>query len=213
MSDYGFVPLLRSTRTRARQPLRIGYVGTLVWHKGVHVLVDAVRSLPPESYEVTIHGDTSVFPEYVAELRAKGAGLPVRFVGAFDRADASAVYAGIDVLVVPSIWMENSPLVIHEAFMAGVPVVGARIGGIPSLVHDGVTGCLYDSSPEALGTILAHLLEHPDVLEAMRVTLATAPGVKSIDDDARELEAMYASLRAAKSEDRDDPPVEDGRAS
>ena len=45
-------------------------------------------------------------------------------------AQLEAVLAAIDVLAVPSLWLENSPLVIHEAFLAGVPVVGARIGGI-----------------------------------------------------------------------------------
>ena len=74
-----------------------------------------------------------MFPEYAAGLRAQAAGLPVRFMGAFDRERTADVYAQIDVLVVPSLWLENSPLVIHEAFMAGVPVVGARIGGIADL--------------------------------------------------------------------------------
>ena len=54
----------------------------------------------------------------------------------------------------PSLWLENSPLVIHEAFMAGIPVVGARIGGIADLVDDGRTGLLYDStSPAELGRV------------------------------------------------------------
>jgi glycosyltransferase involved in cell wall biosynthesis len=214
VSDYGFVPLLRSTRTRPRLPLRIGYVGTVVWHKGLHVLLDAIRLLPSESYQLTIHGDASVFPDYTAELKTKAVGLPVRFAGGFERGDATAVYAGMDVLVVPSIWMENSPLVIHEAFMAGVPVVAARIGGIPDLVHDGETGFLYEApSAEALGTILAQLLKHPDALEAMSTRLSASPGVKSIEDDARELEAMYDRLRAVKAGNQGRPHVGEGRAS
>ena len=49
----------------------------------------------------------------------------------------------MDVVVVPSIWPENSPFVIHEAFLAGVPVVASRIGGIPELVEDGRNGLLF----------------------------------------------------------------------
>ena len=63
--------------------------------------------------------------------RATPPGLAVRFAGAFDRGDVPRVYGDLDVLVVPSLWPENSPLVIHEAFMHGVAVVGARLGGIP----------------------------------------------------------------------------------
>ena len=127
-----------------RRPLRIGYVGTLVWHKGVHVLIDAVRGLPSGRLRAEDLRQSRVFPDYYRDLRARAAGLPVRFMGAFDRERVADVYAQIDVLVVPSLWLENSPLVIHEAFMAGVPVVGARIGGIADLVEDGRTGLLYD---------------------------------------------------------------------
>src|SRR5262249_34937312 len=116
-------------RRAPARPLRIGYVGTLVWHKGVHVLIDAVRALPRDTYELKIFGDPTTFPEYSAVLRRQAAGLPVHFMGGFARDRVSDIYAEIDVLVVPSIWIENSPLVIHEAFMAGLPGVGAPIGG------------------------------------------------------------------------------------
>ena len=129
---------------RRGAPLRIGFVGTLAWHKGAHVLLDAVRRLANDTYELQIHGDVKVFPDYVADLRRRAEGMPVRFMGRFDEAQAMAVYGGFDVLVVPSLWLENSPLVIHEAFQAGVPVVGSRIGGTVDLVTDGVNGRLYD---------------------------------------------------------------------
>jgi glycosyltransferase involved in cell wall biosynthesis len=192
VSDYGFVPLMRNRRSESGRPLRIGYVGTIVWHKGVHVLIDAVRGLPAAAYEVKIFGDPGVFPEYAATLRAGAAGLPVHFMGAFDRERTADIYAQIDVLVVPSLWLENSPLVIHEAFMAGVPVIGARIGGIPDLVDDGGSGLLYDAaSRDALAATLRRVVEDP----ARLATLATArPRVKPIADDAREWEAVYGEL-------------------
>jgi glycosyltransferase involved in cell wall biosynthesis len=200
ISDYGFVPLLRNpgngshdTREhhKPRRPLRVGYVGTLVWHKGVHVLLEAIRGLPAAAYELKIFGSPDVFPEYAAELRTRAAGLPVRFMGAFEHEGAAAVYAQIDVLVVPSLWLENSPLVIHEAFMAGIPVVGARIGGISDLVQGG-SGLLYDpTSPAELESVLHCLIEHP---ERLRELARTRPRVKSIAEDAREWEATYADV-------------------
>jgi glycosyltransferase involved in cell wall biosynthesis len=193
VSDYGFVPLRRLSRNGAHGPLRIGYVGTLVRHKGVHVLVDAVRSLPPSSCEVKIFGDPNVFPEYVAGLRTRAAGLPVAFMGAFDLARAADVYGAIDVLVVPSLWLENSPLVIHEAFMAGVPVVGARMGGIVDLIEDGRNGRLYDpESPAALAAVLRELIDHPERLRRLTEGVRTGPPMKTIAQDAREWEAIYA---------------------
>jgi glycosyltransferase involved in cell wall biosynthesis len=194
-SDYGLVPMRRSPRTSSGGPLRIGYVGTIVWHKGVHVLVEAVRGLPPGGYELRIFGDPDTFPEYSAALRERAAGCPVRFEGPFDRQGAAGAYAQIDVLVVPSLWLENSPLVIHEAFMAGVPVVGARIGGIADLISEGRTGLLYDpTSPVDLGNALRTLMDDRGRLEQLSDHARTDPIVKSIAEDARDWSATYADL-------------------
>ena len=62
------------------------------------------------------------------------------------------MFDSFDVLVVPSIWLENSPLVVHEAFMFGVPVIGSRIGGTADLIQDGINGFLYE--PEWPGNLL-----------------------------------------------------------
>ena len=119
-------------------------------------------------------------------------GLPVTFAGACDRDRIADAYAQIDVLVVPSLWLENSPLVIHEAQMAGVPVVGARIGGIPDLVEDGRGGLLYDpSSPPELTAALRRLIDDRDLVRRLG---RMAPPVKSIAEDAREWTAVYADV-------------------
>jgi glycosyltransferase involved in cell wall biosynthesis len=200
ISDYGFVPLRRRPPHGRRGPLRIGYVGTLVWHKGVHVLIDAARGLPADAFELKIFGNPDVFPEYAADLRARAAGVPVRFMGAFDRSRIADVYAQFDVLAVPSLWLENSPLVIHEAFMAGVPVIGARIGGIVDLVEDGRTGLLYDpTSTAALESALRDLIERPEYLQRLTESTWRRPSVKSIAADALEYEALYASLVQARA--------------
>ena len=192
VSDYGFVPLATPPRERNGRRLRIGYVGTLVWHKGVHVLIDAVRNLPADRYELKIFGDPRVFPDYAADLRARASRLPVHFMNAFTRDQTPEIYQQIDVLAVPSLWLENSPLVIHEAYMAGVPVVGSRIGGIADLVADGRNGCLYEpTSAQALTAALLTLIEHPDRLNEFRQCL---PPVKTIEEDAREWEAAYRGL-------------------
>jgi glycosyltransferase involved in cell wall biosynthesis len=126
----------------------------------------------------------------------------VRFCGAFHNGQGANVYSRFDLLVVPSLWPENSPLVIHEAFLAGVPVVASRIGGIPELVADGVNGVLYDpASPAALAGALRGLVLEPDRITQLA---GRAPAVKSIADDARDWERRYEALvheaRGARAE-------------
>jgi glycosyltransferase involved in cell wall biosynthesis len=189
ISDYGFLPLGPGPQRKPGDSLRIGYVGTLVWHKGVHLAIEAMRHLPSTGCELKIFGDLATFPAYIADLRSRAAGLPVRFMGAFDRDQVSRVYAEIDVLVVPSLWLENSPLVIHEAFMAGVPVVGSRIGGIPNLVRDGWNGLLFEpASPDALARSMQRLIDDHGLLATLASRTAA---VKSIEEDAREWEGRY----------------------
>jgi glycosyltransferase involved in cell wall biosynthesis len=192
--DYGFPPMTGARRTTVGDRLRLGFVGTLVWHKGVHVLLAAVRELPASAYELLVFGDLTVFPDYVHGLTTQAAGLPVRFLGAFDREQAADVYAQFDVLIVPSLWLENSPLVIHEAFMAGVPVVGARIGGIANLVVDGVNGFLYEpTSPTDLANVLQTLVASPTLV---RDLAERVPEVTSMADHACDWERRYAEVLA-----------------
>jgi glycosyltransferase involved in cell wall biosynthesis len=198
VSDYGFAPLAATPpngHRRDTSPLRIGFAGTLVWHKGVHVLLDAVRGLPAGTFEVSIFGDPDVFPDYTAEIRGLAAGLPVTFRGAFDRQHVADAYRQMDVLVVPSLWLENSPLVIHEAFMCGIPVVGARIGGIADLIDDGRTGLLYEpTSADALRQALRRLVDEPALLGALAASVRDDVVVKPIEQDAREWSETYTAL-------------------
>jgi len=196
IADYGLDPMPPVQRIpRGDGPLRVGYAGTIVWHKGVDVLIDAMRLLPRGLAELLIFGDPDVFPDYTLDLRRRAEGLPVRFMGGYRRADIGGVFARIDVLAVPSRWMENSPLVIHEAFMAGVPVIGARIGGIPELITPGRGGLLVDpDSPADLAAAIRRLAEEPGLASALA---ASAPPVRSMDEDAADWEARYREVLAA----------------
>jgi glycosyltransferase involved in cell wall biosynthesis len=194
VADYGFRAMRAAPRNGQRQRLRIGFVGTLVWHKGAHVLIDAVRRLPADKYELQVFGDPSVFPDYAADLRSRAAGLPVHFSGAFARDAVSEIYSRLDVLVVPSLWLENSPLVIHEAFMAGVAVVASRIGGIAGLIEHGHNGLLFDpGSVDALADSLLDLIVHRDRVGQLA---RSAPTPRTIADDARGWRDIYEGVIA-----------------
>jgi glycosyltransferase involved in cell wall biosynthesis len=196
VSDYGFTRQSPLPRLGRRSRLTIGFVGTMAWHKGAHVLIEAVRRLRG-SFDVVIAGDPNVGPEYYARLKRAAAGLPVRFEGAFDGSRVPEIYANLDVLVVSSLWLENSPLVIHEAFIHGVAVVGARLGGIPELIEDDVNGFTYDAySPDDLATVLQRFIDDPSLAGRLA---SRAPAVKSMAEDARNWESRYDALLASRA--------------
>ncbi|MEM7517250.1 MAG: glycosyltransferase family 4 protein, partial [Planctomycetota bacterium] len=126
--------------------VRFGFVGSLVWYKGGEVMVRAMKLLKDAPVSLSIHG--SFDPEkdeHHAELVKLSEGAKVEFAGRFDNARLSEVYAEIDVLIVPSIWYENSPVTIHEAWLTGTPVLCSDIGGMEEYVSDGVDGLHFET--------------------------------------------------------------------
>lgn len=147
--EYGFDSGLFPDLPKVSSPtLRFGFIGTIIPPKGLHVLLEAFNSMAAPRAELRIHGKFlpyhAGFEEYPSYVRSLGNKDNVIWFGEYDNKDLAPILAGIDIVVVPSIWHENSPLVIHEAFMAGVPVITANIGGMAELVKDGVTGLLFE---------------------------------------------------------------------
>jgi glycosyltransferase involved in cell wall biosynthesis len=171
--------------------LRVGYLGQVKPHKGVDVLLDAWAALRPEAgLSLAIVGPSSGEEGYRRRLERRTAGWPeVRWHEAVGREAVWTALAALDVLVVPSRWPENSPNVILEAQALGLPVVGARIGGIPELVEDEVNGLLFEPGSAAdLGRQLRRLVGDPAMLARLR---HGAHPVRSVEDEVRELADVY----------------------
>jgi glycosyltransferase involved in cell wall biosynthesis len=145
------IPIRSRPPRAADAPFTIGFIGRIVPEKGLETLLDAAVNLPSKGWQILVAGAVSP-PLDPRELRARVAGLPVEWLGVVPAAE---FYPQIDLLVVPAIWADPGPLVVHEAFANAVPVVGARIGGIKDFIEQGVTGWLYEPGDSAaLSTIL-----------------------------------------------------------
>jgi glycosyltransferase involved in cell wall biosynthesis len=187
---YGAV--LGPTRPRPAGPRRrLGFIGTVAPHKGVHVLVDAFRGLDAPEASLDVHGSLTVQPDYASALkRAAGADPRIRFHGPFPEGTQQEILAGLDALVVPSVWWENSPLTALEALAAGVPVVASATGGVPEIIPPGAGALVPPGDVAALRSALADLVSGRLLAEA-----APPLPLKTVADGACELEAAYATLR------------------
>ena len=183
----------RQVRHVPSDKVRFGYIGTLAPHKGAHLLLEAHSGMDATRSEVRIHGRPGADVGYADSLRAM-AGSDVRFMGAFERDQLAQVLSELDVLVVPSVWAENSPVTIHEARMAQVPVIAAEAGGMPDLVTGGRAGWLFPPGDAvALRRLMQGIVADPGQLAAVREGILP---VKTIEEQATELEALYETLRA-----------------
>jgi glycosyltransferase involved in cell wall biosynthesis len=127
------------------QPLRIGFIGTLRSHKGAHVLTAAFCTMPAGLANLVVYGREQDNPAYAAQLkRSVGTTAAVRFLDGFPNAEIGRVLSELDVLVVPSLWQENTPLVVHSALSARCPVVASRVAGISALIEHGKNGLLFE---------------------------------------------------------------------
>jgi glycosyltransferase involved in cell wall biosynthesis len=153
-------------RRPAGRPPVFGYLGQLAPHKGVLTLIDAFERLPSGRARLRIAGRGSV-----EDAVAQRAGGDIDYVGFVDAEAKAAFLDSLDCLVVPSEWREPGALVVSEAKAELLPVIGARIGGIPEVVPPSCTDLLFTPGD---ATDLARALS---MFCAEPVRFAVSPGL------------------------------------
>jgi glycosyltransferase involved in cell wall biosynthesis len=188
---------------RARlEGVRFAYIGQIEPVKGVHVLVQGFQQARlGDRASLDIWGDLKRNPEYAHQLLSLAGDNPcIRFRGRYDRRQLAQVLAEMDALVVPSLWYENAPLVIQEAFAAKIPVIATNLGGMAEAVTDEVNGLLFERGDEGdLAQKLRRFVDEPLLLERLRQGI---PPVRTAQAEVDELEAIYQSLVGDKIPER-----------
>lgn len=192
-SDNGFdLTPFKDVKRIPSKSLRFGFVGTVAEYKGVHVLLDAFKRLSGPEVELHIYGDLNTFADYKQRLVPLLNDPRVKAHGRFDPKAVAEVMAKLDVLVVPSLWFENSPLTIHEAWLAGIPVIASDRGGMAELVADGQNGLWFRlGDPIDLAAKMQMIVDDRSLLSKFTKNLGK---VKPIDENAREIEEWYYDL-------------------
>jgi len=172
---------------RSAGPLRVLYLGTWVPHKGPRVLAEALAALegPVEARAV---GPTP-FPAFRQEVEEAAAGR-LSCEGPVPPEGVAALLDWCDVVVVPSLWAENAPLVVLEARAHGKPVLASRLGGLPELIEEGVDGQLFPAGDAAA---LAALLSEPGHLRQLSQRVRPP---RSTEDFVAAVEGHYEELLA-----------------
>ena len=177
-----------------RSPRRIGFFGTLREHKGAHVLVDAVRRIPSEILcEAIVRGKLAADPNYVSRLRRLAAGdARIRIVDEVPYAKFGEALGEVDIVVVPSIWPENAPLVLLSAIASGRYVVVSDQPGLTVAVAGPATGLIFPTGDaESLAAVLTKLIGNPAAVDPGRA------GVDRSDHFASYVDGIEEQYRRA----------------
>ncbi len=201
--DYGFPHERFVNRCRRPgEPFTFGYIGTHVPAKGVHLLIEAFRRLSGGAL-LRIWGRNSGVE--TASLHALVSELPgeiqdrIAWMGEYRNAEiVEQVFNQCDAIVVPSIWVENSPLVIHEALQARVPVITAHSGGMAEQVRHQENGLLFvHRDPVALAEQMQRFVDDPQLAHTLgkRGYLHAEDGnVPAMEQHVDLLEQLYATV-------------------
>jgi glycosyltransferase involved in cell wall biosynthesis len=171
-------------------PLRVGFLGTLLEHKGALVAVDAVVSRPELDVELRLYGGSFEQHEYEDALREEAAGdSRIVFAGSYEHADLPVILAGLDAVVVPSLWHENLPIAGLNAIASGVPLLVSDVGGLTELVDDYECGLAFRRGDSGdLADRLEQLVREPGILHRIRRGMVKPP---SVEEEASRIVAVY----------------------
>lgn len=184
-------PALAKIRTGNAQVF--GYLGALVPHKGVELLIRAFRDIAGDGTSLVVAGSGT--SKYLDHLRHLAGTAPVEFIG---QTRPERFFPLVDVMIVPSLCPEAFSLVAAESCLAGVPVIAASRGGLPEVIEDGVNGLLFDpGSPGALIASIQRVIDEPSLYHRLRAnTHRSAIPFGDIEDWLSKYEAVLQSTLA-----------------
>ncbi len=186
---------VRPSTREARDAMRLAFVGRLDPTKGLHVLIKAFKMTPTLKATLDVYGVVQgpANAAYQKEMLALADGDPrISFLEPIAPQQVVPCLRGYDFLAVPSQWLETGPLVALEAFAAGIPVIGWKLGGINEIVQHGVNGLLIEpDSVERWAETLRRVAKDADLRAQLKA--GVRPPRTSVEV-AREMLALYDSL-------------------
>ncbi len=181
---------------------RFGFFGQITYFKGLQQLFEGLNLLAPQDRAkiiLEIHGDA--FGEkavvFTQKLKRKYKNLEkegiARWLGAYDPSFITSRMSGVDWLVMPSIWWENSPVVIQEAFACKRPVIASNMGGMAEKIKHGVNGLLVaPRNPQAWADTLLECAAANGLWEKLHASIpAPLSATEAAEEHLRSMGVIY----------------------
>lgn len=183
-------------RPEGHRPV-IGFIGQIAPHKGTDLLVKAFQRLPRDAAELRIYGPADQDPAYMELLKSLGEGFAVSFLGTFPSQNMASILRDMDLLVIPSRWYENSPLVLLNALATHTPVLVSDVAGMTEFLETGVNGYAFErGNADALAERLISLVADPEALGRLAATTSYA---RTTSVMAEETLSIYEALAVANN--------------
>ena len=181
--------------TMPQRVLKLVFIGRISYFKGIKDLINAIQLLPEQTVFLDIYGDSGE-PEYMEECKRMSESMSnVFWKGRLAMEEVVMTLSGYDVLCLPSVVCEMAPLVIQEAFAAGIPVLASDVYGNAEQIRDGQNGWLFRfKDVDDLHYKLKQLIATPALITEAR---NRKPVLRSFDMVAHEYSQLYRQITLA----------------
>jgi glycosyltransferase involved in cell wall biosynthesis len=168
------------------QPLVFFFGGRLVPEKGIDLLLTAFQRLVSPHIRLQLYGDGRLRERVQQAVRADPR---ITYGGVYTHEEVGDLLKQADVVLIPSLWPENLPLIMQEAQAAGVPTLVADVGGMTECVADGVNGFTFRVGDVAdLQQKMQMIIDQPEILNGIKENIRNPkPGqyrVTSLEEEA-----------------------------
>ncbi len=170
-------------------PIKMVFIGRIQSQKGIHLLVEAMNHFKAFQICLDIYGQTEDNEYYQQCINAAAGNESISWKGVIPREDVVGSLAKYDLLCLPSTFSEMSPLVIQEAFAAGIPVLASNVYGNAEQVRNGDNGWLFKfNDGNELKNKLQQLIDKPEMIQAAKARIQPVRGFADLAD---EYELLY----------------------
>ncbi|OJX41529.1 MAG: hypothetical protein BGO78_00040 [Chloroflexi bacterium 44-23] len=168
----------------ANSILNFGFAGTFIYHKGLHILINAFNNINNGNARLIIYGRGE--PAYTSRIMELCEGNKnIEFRGSYNSDQLPTIYQEIDVIIFPSIWYENFPFVLQEAFASNVPVIGSNLGATADIVINNVNGFTFQpGNPEDLSDKIMMLIGNPELINSLKENIRTHTQATNIEQES-----------------------------
>ncbi|MES1021819.1 glycosyltransferase [Gloeocapsa sp. BRSZ] len=194
-----FLASTQNIKKVVNKALKIVFLGRWNRNKGIHILVEAIKSLPAEvAIELTIYGSAVDDDKYQLQIIQSIKTEPrIRIAETLTRAELPSILATYDILALPAQWFDVRPMSILEAYAAKLPVLGSNVGGVNELIKHNIDGLLLPPTDvKAWAEAFMQLATNPNLLSKLRQGIQP---IRTMSMEAIDTVNLYQSILEEKA--------------
>ena len=174
------------------------FSGTLSKHKGIDTTIKAFKSVNNKKFTLNIYGDGPLRSHVEDEIKSEE---NIHFWGSYSKEDTKKLIKENDVVLIPSAWYENNPIILQEMIAANIPPIVSNIGSLPEMVKDKKTGFIFEmSNVNDLKSVIEDIINNPIQLNEIKLNMYNDYKIITIEQQVLAYIDIYSKAKREAAE-------------